>query len=83
MAAPECHYDDLAVYTSVQTQFPAVYESGMMDYLHGASTKRKGQGAKAAQKAYLMALRPVGGEYFAQLAFHTRLFSVKSRRRTT
>ena len=79
--APECHYDDLASYTSVQTQFPAVYGIGNDGLFDGASTERKGQAKQL--KGYLMPFDQLLADYFAQLAFIRELFSVKAGGETT
>jgi|GEM_PF-411915 len=74
--APDCQYDDLASYTSVQTQFPAVYGVGNDGLFDGASTQRRGQAKQL--KGYLMPFDQLLADYFAQLAFIRELFSVKA-----
>lgn len=74
--SPDGHYDDLASYTSVQTQFPAVFGVGHAGLFDGATTERKGQAKQL--KGYLMPFDQLLADYFAQLAFVRTLFSVEA-----
>ncbi len=71
--APVGAASDLAAYTSVQDQFPAVYGIGEAGLPSGADVSRE---ALARQlKGYLMPFDQLMANYFSQLAFVRDLFS--------
>ncbi|MBK8251186.1 MAG: hypothetical protein IPK82_00765 [Polyangiaceae bacterium] len=72
-AVPSAPYKDLSVYTSIQTQFPAVY--GINDY--GVPTDQSAaRKAQAKQfKGYLLAFEQILTNFFAQLNQAKNLFS--------
>lgn len=79
--SPDCQFDDLASYTSVQNQFPAVYGIGRDGLFDGATTERRGQAKQL--KGYLMPFDQLLADYFAQLAFVRNLFSVEAGGKST
>jgi hypothetical protein len=72
-AVPPGQTLDLAAYSSVQDQFPAVYGIGEAGLPAGAPTARRA--ASRQLKGYLMPFDQLMADFFSQLAFVRDLFS--------
>lgn len=80
-APPAAPYRDLSTYTSLQNQFPQVYGIGQAGLPADASAMRRAQARQL--QGYLMPFDQLLADYFSQVAFLPKLFSLQAGGRAT